>query len=58
MRVATTPPWHGEAVVPTPAGWVDWFLSNGRDGQLEIAEWAIRFGEEANDCFIKHGRFR
>lgn len=57
MKNASTPPWHktNPGVQATPEEWVEWFLSNDRAGQLEIAEWSIRFGEEANVCLMRHG---
>lgn len=57
MRYATQPPWFEEspAVQGTPEEWVDWFHANDHEGQLEIAEWAIRFGQEATLCLMKHG---
>lgn len=44
MKHASTPPWHADEPgrEGTPEEFVDWFLSNDRAGQAEIAEWAIR----------------
>lgn len=54
MKNASPTPW--EDTWPTPEEWTDWFLSNDREGQLEIAGWAIRFAQESLDCIIKHRR--
>lgn len=43
------------AAEPTAEQWVDWFLANERDAQLEIAEWAIRFSRESTRCLVQHG---
>lgn len=55
MKHATSPPWHAEAGREgTPDEFVDWFLSNDRAGQIEIAEWSLRFASESNACLIRN----
>lgn len=56
MKHATSPPWHAEEPgrEATPDEFVDWFLSNDRAGQIEIAERSLRFASESNACLIRN----
>jgi hypothetical protein len=49
MSARIRPPWPEERY-PTAAEWVDWFLTNTREGQEEIASQSIGDVADINRC--------